>query len=357
MMGYPEIPSDKRESLRASFVEKICPILEDIPIYPDEALRVIGAIDRLLSGTASADDNFEDKTKIVSDIYLQLLSILGADRAGVLCYRTSLLFVDGKRETARKRYESYGYQFYLDDLNYYTELCADVRELGEEKFSGAVSMLLFLLSGAAGAIEPVEGGGVLKVGYAELCMILEKQGEVFLSRDIGDAGWEIVLAILTEFIPERTQGLRDAMLYTLGEEGAITASAPMISPIIALYSSIVGSVGEQDVALIASGGADAASAVAQLLLSDRAALSRALFAIAQNMPPLTERQVKAVNAYDSAGYAEFLARVVPKTEDEVIMALDALCIDGGEEAQVELSATVVGYIAAYNSAIAYVYFD
>ena len=350
LLGY-QAPSGSVELEIRSFVEgAMIPYLKEVPIYEAELSAVLSLFEEYVDALyENADNNKENSLKIISDLYIKAVSVVDQDRVGSFFYGLSLSLVQHRKNVSLERYEKYGYQFYLDDYEYYVSLEGRVDSLGEAGFESASGILMFFISSLFGGF----GGGALALNANEICAVLNRQGRYFLENNLGDEEWETLISVLCELIPKQSQSLFGAMTYTLGDEGGFQCLAPVISLAVSTYAGIAASLVPEDIPTSEDG---VKVLIARKLTEDKESFISGISVIKNSLPKLSAAQISAVNSYDRAGYAAYLEELQHIGAEEVYLAVSAISASTDEETLAAAQSAMLNYLAECNSAIIYVYF-
>lgn len=127
----------------------------------------------------------------LSGLFGQLCGVLGAERAGLVCFDAALALCEHRAATYEQRCEETGLSYYMRYAEEERALRASlVADTGEENFSRLVRMAL---SGSRAA----EGDGA--VSNAEAALVLRAEGDLLARVQMSAAGWEALFSLACSF--------------------------------------------------------------------------------------------------------------------------------------------------------------
>ena len=127
----------------------------------------------------------------LSALFGQLCGVLGAERAGLVCFDIALALCEHRAATYEQRCEETGLSYYMRYAEEERALRASlVADTGEENFSRLVRMAL---SGSHAA----EGDGLLS--DTEAALVLRAEGDLLSRVQMSAAGWEALFSLACSF--------------------------------------------------------------------------------------------------------------------------------------------------------------
>ena len=133
-----------------------------------------------------------------SNIYLSSMGLLGREISSELIFKTTVVYLNKKAEIFEERYESYGYQWYLDDSKTYFRLSSEIQEgIGADKFTDALGVVFFTASILSGTPVLNENSELL-LDNAELLALVKRQAKYFDENSLSSSQWQTVFEVLFE---------------------------------------------------------------------------------------------------------------------------------------------------------------
>lgn len=212
IQSYSNINLNEKQKQKVSdaFDTTVIPIIYSTKIYKNELDTIFAELEKYADS-----DGIKNNTKpILFSIYEICSFVLGTERSGHLTYEASIKILESKANTALEKYEKYGYDFYKKDFDRCTLLALDLKEMGEEKLTDALSMISIVIS-TASSINKDSNENSFALTDAELLYILDKQGEILNSQCLTEDDWHIFGGLISEFIPNKNSSLNSATLYAL----------------------------------------------------------------------------------------------------------------------------------------------
>ncbi len=126
-----------------------------------------------------------------SALYGESTLILGSERAGALAYESILLWQDLRISDAIRRYETYGYDFYLArSEEYRIQKDRFINEVGKQAYSSVLGTIFFggsILNVLAQEAEAQDFA--LSLNDAEVLMLLKRHGQLLWEHTPTSAQW------------------------------------------------------------------------------------------------------------------------------------------------------------------------
>lgn len=200
------INENQKASLKESFTTKVLPIFIGLKIYSEQ-------LDALFTEAEKCIDSESYSALSIYTLYKRAITILGSKKSGELLYSLTLNSINEKRESTAKKYEQYK-NIYKRDFLRYEGLYADLKKLGAEKFSTALTISSLILSTVSSVNETVKENA-FSVSDAELLYILERQGDALTEKSPTEKEWQTFGAIISELIPKKSDTLVSSSAYAL----------------------------------------------------------------------------------------------------------------------------------------------
>lgn len=343
LVGVTLNDGHKRE-LAAQFRLNVIPMMYRIRIYEEELDRVLSSLEEY-----SAKDK---RTSLLHAIYTSAIYTLGKERAGKLTFGVSGLILTRRAEGERENYERYGSSRYLKEAERLEAMAAQLAEMGEDRFSEAMSIFTAIASAATTpSIGDGEADGFI-LGYSDLIYVLEYRAEQFRRSGVTEDEWSLLGSLFAELIPKRTDTPEAHMLYELkktvypsvGGEATVsyfTTAARVMPAVTELYSALAKELKYIDPAALYADADTQALALAGALVGCEDELSVLSVALITYAKTDTENQRSVVAArYDGESIAQFKATYAPLSYGEYLDALTEL----SERESAEGAAERLGHI-------------
>ncbi len=229
----------------ADHAKKVALLLADAGVTEEGYLAVTAILAR--DGEAAIGEWFQESDggyPRLRALYLSLSEQLSAEAIARLAYRTLFYSYDVRCESARQRYETYGYPHQLIELNRLeAERATLAAEVGEDSFSAALRTLLMLSDLIA------EAGGdtdaLTSFTPAELTVFL---GYIPLDGiRTTPAGWELLLSLAAR---PAAGGVPSRLLAAAEECGDLPTLAAEMNGILTLLTHLRDGMGKEEAALL-----------------------------------------------------------------------------------------------------------
>ena len=308
----------RKEALSTAFSSEAAPLFMKAGIYESEVSAILSEAEKCVM--LSAAEGFS--SALLFSLYECSLYTVGSLRSGRLAYFAAERFLSDRIAMAEKRYEQYGMSWYLADAERLKETAAAIREMGEGRFSSAVSILFFTFSLAnqAGAEENKESAFALR--EEQLLSLLARQGAFFEAQGIEEADFSAIGALISEMIPDRPVSLTSALSYALKNENYFSEAARVLPSLVCLYA---------DVAAALSSETDInGAAIARALLENEEGLRASLEKIERYAMTASERERAALLSYVSEEMLSAFSSAYPAMDaDALIEKIGRLAAEGG----------------------------
>lgn len=160
----------------------------------------------------------------LSGLFGQLCGVLGAERAGLVCFDIALALCEYRAKTYEQRCEETGLSYYARYAEEERALRASlIADTGEGNFSRLVRMAL---SGSHAA----EGEGILS--DAEAALVLRAEGDLLSRVQMGAAGWEALFSFACSFggrLADALEGTNSVAAFAANAQALSDALARALS--------------------------------------------------------------------------------------------------------------------------------
>lgn len=337
----------QKVSLKNYFKTEVFPIIVMAQIYSHEVDALFSATLEYLKKTDEEKTSFE----VLAKLYNVATDAVDAKRVGIVAFELSRLMVSEKAEDSRKKYEKYGYPWYLDDAERYETLLSNLTgTLGRNKFIKMSNIAFFVLSSVWGLGAPENEIG-LSVNEREAVAILEVQADFFCEAAISAEEWKIFAQILTELVPKNNTSLMNAELYALKQSNYFVSIAEAMPQLIALYEATTNRLCESGTVLYSDSGEFNAKGIVGAVISSDTELRAFLDKLETCGASRTKAETDAITSMKlTAEYESFISEYGVKTQDEFVEALKELSESDAEtspEVLYELILTYTVGVAPY----------
>ena len=331
-LGGP-VPSGMREKISAH-AEEAAALLAGTGVDEEGYLALTAILSR--DGEGAITEWIEGSDAgypCLRALYLSLRAYLSAERLAGLAYFLLLYSYDVRCDTAKQRFETYGYpHLKLEYDALVAERNALLLEIGEESFSAALRSLLMLSDLFAGA----EGDAAALSSFTptELRIVLR-----YIPLDeirVSATGF----AVLLRLAAKSARGPGGRLLAAAEESGDLSLLAAKGEGMLTLLLHLRDAVGEEEAALLQAGEHDALlSALFAALPDEDWELLASLAAL-----PLDRAAYDGVATAEwGAAYTAYAASILPISADELRAAVGS---DG-------FSALLLRYLASLSPALPY----
>lgn len=254
------------QSLATQLEEQLLPRLEALSIFPYELTALLEQGELLCTRLEGAEDT--EPLGLFLQFYRTGLSVLSSQKLGGILFSVTELYLSRKAQQCRERYEIYGYQWYLEDANTYTDLKTKLcSAVGEEAFAQITAMAVFVLS-LGGSAAQQEDSSLYVLSDEELTVLLRRQADYFCSAALTREQWGSMAQIYTALFTPQGNTLTDAELSALFRSGYGAQVAQCMPTFLTLYRVVTQAVTPQQIATLRGGEQEEIMLViAQLLCS------------------------------------------------------------------------------------------
>lgn len=200
------------ERISNEFDLTIIPMIYRIKIYKSE----LDAIFTELEKYTATEETITDEPLFIS-VYNICRYVLGAEKAGRICYTASARILEVRINTALERYDKLGYDFYKTEAERCSALKESLSLMGENKFINALSMST-TLSALVRSIGTEVTESAFLLSDKELLFLLERQTEVLEKNCLTEEEWEIFGGLFSELLGVSRltpTGLGSSIIYAL----------------------------------------------------------------------------------------------------------------------------------------------
>jgi hypothetical protein len=241
---------------------EIIPSLEGSDISYERISSLIEEVTDLINSDEIAMD-----ASLYNDIYLMCMDKLGREKSGKMIYSSIVMYLERKADIFEKRYEEFGYEWYLTDAEKYRSLIRDMKDvLGEYEFTDAVSIVFFFATLMNGTPLISGNESSFYVDASEMLVLLKKQAGMIVDHKMSAEQWKVITRLafelgLCEYGPsENLKDVQREMLTALKNcPEYADALGELMPEVSALYVSIVDKLNEGSLTLIMSGNREVAT--------------------------------------------------------------------------------------------------
>ena len=197
---------------------------------------------------------------LYNKLYLICMDKLGREKSGKLIYLSALMYLEDQADLCEKRYNEYGYEWYLSDAEKYRTLAKDMKEvLGEYEFTDAVSIAFFAVSTLSGTPIVSVNESSFYLDSSEMLVLLKKQADMINEHKMSSEQWSVVTRFAFEVCYSYAEPCEDwkpaqkEMITALKScPEYATAVGKMMPKVSALYVAMINRLNEGSIALIMS---------------------------------------------------------------------------------------------------------
>lgn len=200
------------ERISNEFDLTIIPMLYRIKIYKSELDEIFTELEK----HTLAEKTITDEPLFIT-VYDICRYVLGAERAGRVCYTASARILEVRISTALERYDKLGYDFYKTEAERCSALKESLSLMSENKFIDALHM-----STTVSALVRSVGAEVTESAFLlsdkELLFLLERQTGVLEKNCLTEEEWEIFGGLFSELLSVSRltpTGLTSSIIYAL----------------------------------------------------------------------------------------------------------------------------------------------
>ena len=355
LFGAPLLQAEERQAVQESVRRDLIPSALRAELTEQELRRVVAAADTYcLEATSATTDG--ERLQAFCRFYQDLIATVGTVRAGILGFDGTKLYLTGRITLCEKRYQEYGYDWYLSDADAYRAKLKNLEtQLTERSFTDAMGVLAFLGSFFTGA-APTEWTGTEGLIYdSELFAILQAQADHFATLELTSEQWHVLFDLYSEIEPKSTDTPFKVVLGAWQRAGTSAKIAESMPELLALYRSFTAASGPEALALLRAECTreESITAICRGLAPCRAEL---LTFLARLEPLIETEGVAEEEGLRRLGHLEaynaFLQTTKAKTKEQLYEAIAACAAtDGGNAAAVEEA--LLGYLRGISPALAY----
>ena len=350
-IGYPVINEEKEREIAEMLLDDVIPIARTIPIYEDELSSMANIAEEYVA-LSEEQDNVDFDPGFVLELYTKFSTVVDSKRMGRLTYHIQLMRLEDKLADAKEQYDKRGYGD--EAVKRYMALIDDAKTLGENKFSDAISVVIFMFTSSLG-LGDIEGGAV-SLTSADALVVIQKQGQKLKSLELSDLDWQTVAAMCEENIPRGAESFKRKMLVALNNDNFFIAASVLMPDIVELYAAVAENATKESIELMTS---DAPLAYERTvygeIIRNEDSLRAFLDKLSDELPEVGSFAQSAIKAYDKAGYAAFLERPTLDA-DGLISAIKSFVNTPSDSTLTALNEAKCAFIAGLNPFVAYVYF-
>ena len=352
-LSYGVAPDEElKEALASDFKSTLIPIFYRVKIYEEE-------LDSILTKTEEYLTNNDNSLNpgFIFEFYQALVSVLNSEKSGALAYELALFTVNSNADEAKERYERYGFSWYLEDYNKYTDLYQSLVTLGRTKFVGAISVSSSITSLILGKTE-LSGNDILDITSSEFLFILDSQGQHFKDNSLTSEEWQVFGALISDFIPTKASDIYSSLLYALKKDDYITKAFAAMPEVVSLYASVAAKLKEEGIFRTDAAEQEQTAALISALLDCEEDIKKLDSSLSRYAKLDSARVKSAVEEYASREMLDsFFENTPPIGCDKLIAELKSIGDNPADTSSAMLKNTLASYICAYAPYLSYVIFN
>lgn len=250
------LPGENRISkIKEGLLEKTLPMLQNEGVTATELDIFCTKAKAIFEEHHTHPLTREHRVSLLSDIYLEGILLLGAERMGSLAYESILLWLQGRIDTCMHRYQTYGYAFYLHDADTYRAERAEFMEkIGKNTFISMTEAIFFggNLLGVMSQ-EMLGNTQAAVLNNAELLLLLQKHASTLQTEMPNQEHWVLGATLFHSWISVDT--LMGTAWTSYQKDALKTYLTPQIaagygsafSNALSFYSEMVSHLSEDDI--------------------------------------------------------------------------------------------------------------
>lgn len=253
------LPGENRVSkIREDLREKTLPMLQNEGVTATELDIFCAKAEAIFEEHHAHPLTREHRVSLLSDLYLEGILLLGAERVGSLAYESILLWLQGRIDICMHRYQTYGYAFYLHDADTYRAERTDfVEKIGKNTFISMTEAIFFggNLLGVMSQ-EMLENTQAAVLNNAELLLLLRKHASTLQTEMPNQEHWALCATLFHSWIsvdtlmkPTWTSYQKDALKTYLTPQIA-AGYGSTFSNALSFYSEMVSHLSEDDIEIL-----------------------------------------------------------------------------------------------------------
>lgn len=343
------------ETVQATVQTDILPLLRTLQITPQEMQSWLQDIEVLCTQIEEqANRGSVSAPSLIFSVYRQTVNSLGGNRSGALLFALVNLWLDSQIELCDARYETYGYEWYLENGNRFREQKrALVDELGESRFSHIVSFLFVSLSSLTAFTSGEGDAGAGLLNGAEVLTVLKLETAYFLEQDITPHQWSLGVNMVSEWLledaslPETVPPVLSAQLNAMRRDSELFSDVGKVfAALLPLYHKVIQAFDGEDMEVLLDGDKRASLAV---ICRSVSTCESDFLTFADRFSLDAARQTEAeADALRKGGlwdaYLSYADTVVPTDAQTLLEAMKTYAQDPSDSAYAALSYTAECYL-------------
>lgn len=260
LTGGPVLSPAEHEEVLQQIREHVLPMALGAKISTQEWDKLITYAEAYAAELSAAGDT---PLSAYCRFYQRIVAVLGHERAGVLCYNGTALYLDYTAALFEERYQNYGYEWYLQDaLRYRQRLATLYERLDAKTFGDATRVLVWLLSFTSGALPVEQSKDPSALIYdGEMLLILRMQAKEFAGLSLTHEDWQMIAELYGGLAPQNLDNAMDAELAALQEAGITPLLFGAMPELLSLYDALAQAMTEEEMALLRGDGTAAEKSI------------------------------------------------------------------------------------------------
>ena len=339
----------QKQTLRLQIEQTVLPALQGVPLYQRELESLMRSAEELC--TAAEEGTLADSSRmaLLLRFYQSGLANVDSAKLGALLYHSTLCGLDLMIDDRMRRYETYGYEWYLREAeDYRAQRTALQNELGAEAFSEATARLIFAGSLAGGTLSTDGGSRLFAVSDAEMVVLLQKQGDHFASAELTERQWSVAAELFCAWMAVDGDGATSAVLEAMRVSGDVARLAAILPALFRYYQAVTHALDAYYLDAILSNNRSARfSAWVSVLVE----CEQSFLELDRTMARYATESEAALSALQKLGlteeYEAFLADTPMGSAEELVICLRSCVNTYRPEKSAELKAALLSYLRTY----------
>lgn len=339
----------QKQTLRVQIEQSVLPALQEVPLYRQELEHLLQSAEELCSAAEEGTLPDASRMALFLRFYQSGLAEVDSAKLGALLYHSALCGLELLIDVSLARYDEDGDEWHLRDAeDYRAQRAALQNELGVDAFSNVTAMLTFAGSLLGGTLAIDDGSRLFAVSDAELVMLLQKQGDHFVSMELTERQWSVAAELLCAWIVVDGDGATSAVLEAMRTSGDVVRAAAILPAFFRYYQALTHALDELYLdAILSSNQSARFSAWVSVLVECEQSFLELDRAISIHATEGEGALLALQNVGLTEEYNAFLDDI-PAGSAEELMACLRSCVNAYRpEKAAELEAVFVSYLRAY----------
>lgn len=321
--------------IRAQFRLNVIPMLYRIKIYDGELNEIFARLEEYVKE--------DDIPPFFTLIYNSALDVLGTNRCARLFHGTSLLILNAKVEKAEEKFNEYGFSWYGEEAERCRRIKSELQEMGEDRFTEAMSIFTSLISLGA-SIKQSDLDGAFRLEETSILYVIRYRTRIFTESAITEDEWALIGSLFTELIPQRSSSFESSMLYEMKKVSYLSEATRAMPELVALYSALAVAISDIPDVSFTLPYDEQAKVLATALLECESELYALCEALTEHAASDETSQRSLIVKHFGKEALEGHAAI---SYDELITELEIIAAEGGIDALYDATVSYLYGIAPY----------